>query len=127
MAHSSYRPATRLLLGGLLAVAVPTAVAQGPKVDFEKETHFRCYIVSQQTPQPATPVTLTDQFLEDVSIEIDEPLQFCAPVGKNVPLSTIDEPEEHLTMYAAAANLPARLIVDTQDQFGVRTLEVVGP
>ena len=87
MTHSPYRPATRMLLGGLLAVAVPTAVAQGqkPKVDFEEETHFRCYIVSQQTPQPATPVTLTDQFLENVSIEIDEPLQFCAPVGKNVP------------------------------------------
>jgi hypothetical protein len=129
MSHSPYRPATRMLLGGLLAVAVPTAVAQGPqpRVNFEEETHFRCYIVSQQTPQPATPVTLTDQFLENVSIEIDEPLQFCAPVGKNVPLSTIDEPEEHLTMYAAAANLPDQLIVDTQDQFGLRTLEVVGP
>jgi hypothetical protein len=114
-----------MLLGGLLAVAVPTVVAQGPKVDFEKETHFRCYIVSQQTPQPATPVALTDQFLENVSIEIDEPLQFCAPVSKNgLP---IEEPEEHLTMYAAAANLPNHLIVDTQDQFGLRTLEVVGP
>jgi hypothetical protein len=126
MAPTSYRPATRLLLGGLLAVAVPTAVAQGPKpkVDFELETHFRCYIVSQQTPQPATPVTLADQFLENVSIEIDEPLQFCAPVSKNgLP---IEEPEEHLTMYAAAANLPAHLVVDTQDQFGLRTLEVVG-
>src|SRR5262249_53734860 len=35
------------------------------RVDFELETHFRCYIVSQQTPQPATPVALTDQFLEN--------------------------------------------------------------
>src|SRR4029453_17530648 len=111
MAHSSYPPATRMLLGGLLAVAVPTVVAQGPKVDFEKETHFRCYIVSQQTPQPATPVTLTDQFLENVSIETHEPLQFFAPVSKN--WLSIEEPEEHLTMYAAAANLPAHLIVDT--------------
>jgi hypothetical protein len=125
MALTSYRPATRLLLGGLLAVAVPTAVAQGPSVNFEKETHFWCYIVSQQTPQPATPVTLTDQFLENVPLEIDEPLQFCAPVSKNgLP---IEEPEEHLTMYAAAANLPAHLIVDTEDQFGKRALEVVGP
>jgi hypothetical protein len=126
MAPQSYRPATRMLLGGLLAVAVPTAVAQGPKpkVNFEEETHFRCYIVSQQTPQPATPVTLSDQFRENVPLEIDEPLQFCAPVSKNgLP---IDEPEEHLTMYAAAANLETHLIVDTQDQFGLRTLEAVG-
>jgi hypothetical protein len=126
MTHSPYRPATRMLLGGLLAVAVPTAVAQGPppKVDFFEETHFRCYIVSQQTPQPATPVSLDDQFLEDVPIEIDEPLQFCAPVSKNgLP---IEKPEEHLTMYGAAANLTPHLIVDTQDQFGLRTLEAVG-
>jgi hypothetical protein len=128
MTRSSYPIATRALLGGLLAVAVPTAIAQGPKpsVDFFEETHFRCYIVSQQTPQPATPVTLSDQFLQDVSLEVDEPLQFCAPVGKNEPLVNIDKPEEHLTMYAAAANLTPHLIVDTQDQFGLRTLEAVG-
>jgi len=126
MAHNSYRAATRMLLLGLLAVAVPTAVVQGqrPRVNFEEETHFRCYIVSQQTPQPATPVTLSDQFGDGVSIEIDEPLQFCPPVSKNgVP---IEEPEEHLTMYAAAANLETHLVVETQDQFGLRTLEVVG-
>ena len=58
-----------------------------------------------------------------VSIEIDEPLQFCAPVSKNgLP---IKEPDEHLTLYAAAANLPTHLVVDTQDQFGSRTLEAV--
>jgi hypothetical protein len=126
MAHNSYRPATRMLVCGLVAFAVPTAFAQGPrpKVDFEEETHFRCYIVSQQTPQPATSVTLDDQFLQDVPLEIDEPLQFCAPVSKNgLP---IEEPEEHLTMYAAAANLETHLTVDTQDQFGLRTLEAVG-
>jgi hypothetical protein len=123
MTPSSYRIATGMLLGGLLAVAVPTMVAQG-RVDLFGETHFRCYIVSQQTPQAATPVTLTDQFLENVPLEIDEPLQLCAPVSKDgLP---IEEPEEHLTMYGAAANLAPHLIIDTEDQFGPRTLEAVG-
>lgn len=126
MTSSSYQLATQLLLCGLVAVVARTAVAQQPKsnVDFELETHFRCYVVSKQSPQPATPVTLTDQFLTNVSIEIDEPLQFCAPVSKNALV--IKQPEEHLTIYAAAANLPTHLVVDTQDQFGLRTLEAVG-
>jgi hypothetical protein len=116
------RIAILALLGGLLAVAVPTAWAQ--RVDFERETHFRCYIVSRQTPQPATPVTLSDQFLEDVPLEVDEPLQFCAPTSK--AMLPIEEPEEHLTMYGAATNLTPHLIISTEDQFGPRTLEAVG-
>lgn len=116
------RLAILALLGGLLAVAVPTAWAQ--PVDFFEETHFRCYIVSRQTPQAATLVTLTDQFLRAVPLEVDEPLQFCAPTSKNrLP---IEEPEEHLTMYGAAANLTPHLIISTEDQFGPRTLAAVG-
>jgi len=122
MERTWYRLAVQALLGVIFAVAVPTVWAQG--VDFEKETHFRCYIVSQQTPRAATAVTLTDQFLEDVTLEVDEPLQFCAPTSKNGV--EIEEPEEHLTMYGAAANLVPHLIVETVDQFGPRTLEAVG-
>jgi hypothetical protein len=122
MERNWYRLAVQALFGAILAVAVPTAWAQ--PVDFFVETHFRCYTVSQQTPQPATSVTLSDQFLKDVTLEIDEPLQFCAPTSKNeLP---IEEPEEHLTMYGAAANLTPHLIIDTEDQFGTRTLEAVG-
>jgi hypothetical protein len=122
MKRRSYCIATLTLLGGMLAAAAPSAWAQ--PVDFERETHFRCYIVSRQTPQSPTLITLSDQFLQDVSLEVDEPLQFCAPVSKNgLP---IEEPEEHLTMYGAAANLVPHLIVETRDQFGPRTLEAVG-
>jgi hypothetical protein len=122
MERSLFRMAIPALLGVFLTAAGPSASAQ--PVDFERETHFRCYIVSQQTPQPVTAVTLSDQFLEDVPLEVDEPLQFCAPVSKDgLP---IEAPEEHLTMYGAAANLVPHLIVDTQDQFGLRTLEAVG-
>jgi hypothetical protein len=112
-----------MLFTVLLAIAVSTAWAQRP-VDLAEETHFRCYIVSQQTPRSATSVTLSDQFLQNVTLTVDEPLQFCAPVSKNgLP---IEEPEEHLTMYGVAANLSPHLIVETEDQFGPRTLEAVG-
>jgi hypothetical protein len=121
------KPKTRwlgmLALVGLL-VASGVSTAQAGPVNFEKETHFRCYIVSQQTPQPAQVVTLSDQFLQDVTLTVDEPLQFCAPTSKNgLP---IERPEEHLTMYGAAHELTPHLRVFTQDQFGPRTLEAVG-
>jgi hypothetical protein len=117
-----YRFVTRSAFGVMVALAAPSAWAQ--QVDLTQETHFRCYIVSHQTPQPSTLITLSDQFLQDVSLEIDEPLQFCAPVSKNG--ATIEKPEEHLTMYPAAANLAPELIVNTLDQFGPRTLKAVG-
>jgi hypothetical protein len=96
-------------------------------VRFNRENHFRCYIVSEQTPQPATTVTLTDQFLEDVTLTVDEPLQFCAPTAKTVGEETfeIQEEEEHLTMYVAPQELTPHLTVSTEDQFGEHTLEVV--
>ncbi len=94
-------------------------------MDFEKDTHFRCYIVSQQTPEPAKAVTLSDQFIEEAMLTVDEPLQFCAPTSKNG--AEILEPAEHLTMYAAPQELTPHLTVFTEDQFGARTLEVVGP
>jgi hypothetical protein len=116
----------RLFWGAALAalcfvVLVPAAGAQ--RVNFERETHFRCYIVSQQTPAPARTVTLSDQFMEG-TLSVDEPLQFCAPTSKNgLP---IEEPEEHLTMYGAQQELEPDLNVFTEDQFGARTLETIG-
>jgi hypothetical protein len=121
MIRSWHRIAIATFLG-VLAVALSSARAQ--RVDFERETHFRCYIVSQQTTQAPTAVTLSDQFLEDVTLTVNEPLQFCAPTSKDgLP---IEEPQEHLTMYGAAANLAPHLIISTQDQFGPRQLEAVG-
>ncbi len=83
-----------------------------------------CYTISKQTPQPAQTVTLSDEFLQNVTLTVDEPLQFCAPTSKNgLPIL---RPEEHLTMYGAAHELSPHLRVFTQDQFGPRTLEAVG-
>jgi hypothetical protein len=94
------------------------------QVNFQEETHFRCYIVSKQTPDTAVTVELDDQFIVDDIVTVDEPLQFCAPTSKNE--EEVLKPEEHLTMYVAEEELPTHLVVETTDQFGPRTLEAVG-
>src|SRR5918996_2649171 len=107
---------------GLLVLAPP--VSAQPRVDFEEETHFRCYTISNQTPEPANLVTLDDQFLPPTTLSVDEPELFCAPTSKDgLP---IEEPEEHLTTYNAPAPLEPDLSVRTEDQFGPRTLRVIG-
>jgi hypothetical protein len=122
MRRTSHRVAMLSVLGLVLIVAVPMAQAQ--RVDFEKETHFRCYTISNQTPEPANLVTLEDQFLPPTLRSVDEPELFCAPTSKNgLP---IEEPEEHLTTYNAPAPLEPNLDVQTEDQFGLRTLRVTG-
>jgi hypothetical protein len=106
---------------GLALVAQP---AQAQRVDFEKETHFRCYTVSEQTPEPANLVTLDDQFLPTTTLSVDEPELFCPPTSKNgLPIL---EPEEHLTTYNAPRPLEPDLSVSIEDQFGTRTLKVTG-
>jgi hypothetical protein len=117
-----------LLLGliglfGLLVVTAPGASAARP-VNVQRETHFRCYVVSSQTPQPATTVTLEDQFLGPTTLTVDEPLEFCPPTDKNG--EGIADEDEHLTMYGAPQELPQHLLVSTEDQFGTHILEVVG-
>jgi len=116
------RIAALALLGLLVAVAAPVADARA--VDFERETHFRCYVVSAQTPTAPNVVILDDQFMPPTTLTVDEPLQFFAPTSKND--EGIAEPDEHLTMYAAPQELTPHLRVFTEDQFGPRTLEVVG-
>jgi hypothetical protein len=122
MRRTSHRIAVLIVLSLLLIVAVPMAQAQ--RVDFEKETHFRCYTISNQTPEPANLVTLDDQFLPPTTLSVDEPELFCPPTSKNG--LEIEEPEEHLTTYNAPSPLEPDLMVDTEDQFGLRTLRVIG-
>jgi hypothetical protein len=115
-------PFALLALLALLVVVMGPGV-QAQQVNFERETHFRCYIVSEQTPAPARTVTLEDQFLQ-ATLSVDEPLQFCAPTSKDG--LEIEEPEEHLTMYGAARPLEPDLTAFTEDQFGLRTLTAIG-
>jgi hypothetical protein len=93
-------------------------------IDLNLETHFRCYIVSRQTPQTPVQVILSDQFISADTATLGDPLQFCAPTAKDT--LPILRPEEHLTMYAANRDLVPHLILSTEDQFGPRTLEAVG-
>ena len=122
----AYRFVALALLGFMVVAGV--AAAQASRVRFNQENHFVCYIVSEQTPQPAETVTLEDQFTrEPVPVNVGEPLQFCASAEKthDGEVFPIEAEEEHLVMYPAPRPLEQHLLVETEDQFGPRTLEVV--
>jgi hypothetical protein len=100
----------------VLLVAGAPAPAQPPS----NENHFRCYIVSQQTPQPAQTITLDDQFTAGpVTTTVGEPVMFCAPTAKTVgtEVSPIEDEQEHYTLYNAPGVASPRSVLVT-DQFG---------
>jgi hypothetical protein len=99
----------------VLIVAPGQTAAQPPS-----ENHFRCYVVSQQTPQPAVAITLDDQFTaEPQPTMVGEPVMICAPTEKVVGEETfeIEDEEEHFTLYNAPSEAEPREVFVT-DQFG---------
>jgi hypothetical protein len=112
--HRGLAPAlvgvTIALIGGAPAPAQPPS----------GENHFRCYIVSQQTPQPAVTITLEDQFTTaPETVTVGEPVMVCAPTEKTVgeEVSPIADEEEHYTLYNAPGVASPRSVLVT-DQFG---------
>jgi len=108
------------LLG--LIVAASTSSAQS----VDKLDHFWCYIVSSETPQPATDATLIDQFFvaPGVAVKVGSPLEFCNPVSAKV-IGGISQTiffnmEDHLTMYhlQKSPTLPAPRTLVASNQFG---------
>jgi hypothetical protein len=103
-------------IGAMTLIAAPVS-AQPPS----DENHFRCYIVSQQTPQPAATITLEDQFNVDdpQTTMVGEPVMFCPPTAKTVGEETfpIEDEEEHYTLYTAPDEAEPRTVLIT-DQFG---------
>jgi hypothetical protein len=102
-------------VAAMVVVAAPVA-AQPPS----DENHFRCYIVSQQTPQPAIAITLDDQFTQGPeATTVGEPVMFCPPTAKTVAGTTfqIEDEEEHYTLYTAPGEAEPRTVLIT-DQFG---------
>ena len=112
--HRGLAPA---LIGlALLLVGGAPAPAQPPS----KENHFRCYVVSQQTPQAAETITLEDQFTSvPATVTVGEPVMVCAPTAKTVGGVTfpIEDEEEHFTLYNAPGVAVPRSVLVT-DQFG---------
>jgi hypothetical protein len=108
--------ASALLGTMILLVGGAPAPAQPPS----DENHFRCYIVSQQTPQPAQTITLDDQFTTGpVTVTVGEPVMICAPTEKTVGQVTfpIEDEEEHYVLYNAPGVAVPQTILVT-DQFG---------
>jgi hypothetical protein len=102
-------------IGAMVLIATPVS-AQPPS----DENHFTCYIVSQQTPQPAAMITLDDQFTEGPEATmVGEPVMFCPPTAKTVGEETfaIEGEEEHYTLYTAPSAAEPRTVLIT-DQFG---------
>jgi hypothetical protein len=100
----------------VLVVAGGSAPAQRPP---SNENHFRCYIVSQQTPQPAETITLEDQFTTaPEQVTVGEPVMFCAPTEKThgQDVFPIEDEEEHYTLYNAPSEASPRDVLVT-DQF----------
>ena len=122
MNETARRAAGVMLFGltvatGLLFVATPVAIGQAQPID---ENHFRCYIVSQQTPQPAEAITLEDQFTTaPVPVMVGEPVMFCVPTAKTAGtvVFPIEDEQEHFTLYTAPSTATPRDVL-ISDQFG---------
>jgi len=97
-------------------LAAERAPAQPPT----NENHFRCYIISQQTPQAAPTITLDDQFTTAPQpVEVGEPLMFCPPTAKThgQQVFEIEDENEHYTLYPAPGPASPQTVLIT-DQFG---------
>jgi hypothetical protein len=123
MQRKTFRPGALALFGliaavGVLLVGTGVALGQGRQVD---QNHFRCYIISQQTPQPAAAITLDDQFTEGpMSTFAGEPIMFCPPTEKTIGgqvIGPIEDEEEHYALYNAPGPAVPRTVFVT-DQFG---------
>jgi hypothetical protein len=97
-----------------------------------EEIHFRCYIVSQQTPQAPVTITLDDQFTDGPeTTTVGEPVMFCVPTEKTVagevfPIPEDPEEQPHYTLYNAPGVASPRTIQVT-DQFGEAEWQVTTP
>ena len=97
--------------------AVAPAYGQGPGQD---ENHFRCYIVSQQAPQPAQTITLEDQFTTaPEQVTVGEPVMVCPPSAKTIgdDVFPIEDEDRHYTLSTAPSEASPRTAL-VADQFG---------
>jgi len=86
--------------------------------------HFRCYRVTGATKVNA-PVTLSDQFLTGSQTTAKKPKLLCVPVDKNGEGFANTSTPDHLLCYKVLGNLKANFVVQTSDQFGPQTLNVI--
>ncbi len=102
-------PAWKLYINGL-----PTGHNHPSTLD-----HYVCYDVTSGPPVGLAPVTLVDQFHQEV-VEVGDPRVFCNPADKVIPDDGLPmyHPDNHLACYDIIPHLPPPpLEVFANDQF----------
>lgn len=84
--------------------------------------HFACYKVDEKSKLDRTIVTLSDQFIEDVNVEVRKAREICTPADKNG--EGIVDPQLHLVCYDVKSPELVNQRVEVENQFGVQLLRV---
>jgi hypothetical protein len=118
VANANGRGLAPVLVGMAILIIGAVGAQAAPPSD---QNHFRCYIVSQQTPQAGQTITLEDQFNEGdpQTVIVGEPVMICTPTEKTVgeDVSEIEDENEHFVLYNAPDEAEPRIVLVT-NQFG---------
>ncbi len=115
-------PSEKLSFGPTTTTTTSTTSTTTTSLPIPPLDHFRGY--NAFAPN-FTMVTITDQWIPPVAVDIGDAAAFFVPVEKDTP---IIDPFTHLTGYLELTPLPfVPLSVDIDNQFGPQTLIVVAP
>jgi len=84
--------------------------------------HFACYKVDEKSKLDRKIVVLSDQFVEDVKVQVRKAREICTPVDKNG--EGIVNPRVHLVCYDVKSPEVVDHLVEVESQFGVQLLRV---
>jgi hypothetical protein len=110
------------------SLLVPAQKTSDPTSAFPSSLdHYKCYEGVNVPTAPTLPVvTLTDQFVTDISLQVGPPRYFCVPVSKQIP-GAPPEPIKNEKNHLAVYELPPKdklVEITTEDQFGDKELKV---
>jgi hypothetical protein len=123
----------RFMLSILGVLAMAGTLNAQVDAQVKRLEHFQCYpVFGDQTGDQALepiPATLTDQFEEKAQVRVWQALRFCNPTRKLHRDSAfgVDDPNQHLTIYATHPRIGPQRVVSIRNQFGPQKLLVREP